>query len=156
MDLRIGQVDGYHYSIGSYPELVHEPRVCSVGRRKAIVVALAIVLKNSTVSVKRREVHILTVFPPAFASSRLTYSILGFFKMRLSHAQALLLAPLSAQAIRIVLSNDDGWAAKTVRVFFDTLTAAGQNVVLSGPAENKSGTSIPHQNNNHCATRANI
>ena len=54
---------------------------------------------------------------------------------------AILLAPLSAQAIRIVLSNDDGWAAKTIRVFYDTLTAAGQNVVLSGPAENQSGRS---------------
>lgn len=61
--------------------------------------------------------------------------------MRLSHVQALLLAPLSVQAIRIVLSNDDGWAAKTVRVFYDTLTAAGQNVVLSAPAENQSGRS---------------
>jgi hypothetical protein len=65
---------------------------------------------------------------------------LGCFIMRASHVQALLLAPLSVQAIRIVLSNDDGWAAKTVRVFVDTLTAAGQTVVLSGPAENKSGS----------------
>ncbi|KIW04279.1 5'/3'-nucleotidase SurE, variant [Verruconis gallopava] len=60
--------------------------------------------------------------------------------MRTSYVLALLLAPLAAQAVNIVLSNDDGWAEKNIRVFFDALTAAGQNVVISAPAENKSGT----------------
>ena len=45
-----------------------------------------------------------------------------------------------AQAVRIVQSNDDGWAEINVRTLFDSLTAAGHNVVLSGPAEGKSGT----------------
>jgi hypothetical protein len=76
--------------------------------------------------------------------------------MRFSHVQALLLAPLSAQAIRIVVSNDDGWAAKTVRVFVDTLNAAGQNVLLSGPAENKSGSCMDQQLVYHRAEYANI
>ncbi|KAF2116404.1 putative acid phosphatase [Lophiotrema nucula] len=54
----------------------------------------------------------------------------------------LLLAILPfTQAIRIVQSNDDGWAEINIRTFFDTLSKAGHDVVLSGPAENQSGTS---------------
>lgn len=49
------------------------------------------------------------------------------------------LLPLT-QAIRIVVSNDDGWAEVNVRTLFNTLSAAGQQVILSGPAEGKSGT----------------
>lgn len=44
------------------------------------------------------------------------------------------------QGIKIIQSNDDGWAEANIRTFFNTLTAAGQDVVLSGPAENQSGT----------------
>ena len=58
----------------------------------------------------------------------------------------IFLLPFAVNAIRIVLGNDDGWAEKNVRVFFDSLTAAGERVVLSAPAENQSGsgTDIPH------------
>ena len=52
---------------------------------------------------------------------------------------ALLLA--ATQAARIVQSNDDGWAEKNIRVFNDALVAAGNDVVLSAPAENQSGRS---------------
>ena len=45
-----------------------------------------------------------------------------------------------AQGIRIIQSNDDGWAEINIRTFFNTLTAAGHQSVLSGPAENQSGT----------------
>ncbi|KAK3374570.1 survival protein sure-like phosphatase/nucleotidase [Podospora didyma] len=57
--------------------------------------------------------------------------------------QALLVAllPHLAQAIRIIQSNDDGWAELYVRSFHDALNAAGHDVVLSAPAENKSGSS---------------
>ncbi|KAJ4421728.1 hypothetical protein N0V82_003572 [Gnomoniopsis sp. IMI 355080] len=48
--------------------------------------------------------------------------------------------PLTARAANIVLSNDDGWAEKNIRVFYDALTAAGENVLISAPAENESGT----------------
>jgi broad specificity polyphosphatase/5'/3'-nucleotidase SurE len=48
-------------------------------------------------------------------------------------------APL-AQGIRIVQSNDDGWSEINLRTFFDVLNTAGHQVVLSGPAENQSGT----------------
>jgi broad specificity polyphosphatase/5'/3'-nucleotidase SurE len=48
-------------------------------------------------------------------------------------------APL-AQGIRIVQSNDDGWSEANLRTFFDVLNTAGHQVVLSGPAENQSGT----------------
>ena len=60
--------------------------------------------------------------------------------MRVAVLQTLLLAPLSARAIRIVLSNDDGWAEKNIRLFYNALTSAGENVVISAPAENKSGS----------------
>ncbi|KAF2259748.1 acid phosphatase precursor [Lojkania enalia] len=52
----------------------------------------------------------------------------------------LSILPLT-QAIRIIQSNDDGWAEINIRTFFDALTNAGHDVVLSGPAENQSGTS---------------
>jgi broad specificity polyphosphatase/5'/3'-nucleotidase SurE len=45
-----------------------------------------------------------------------------------------------AHAIRIIHGNDDGWAEVQVRTFFNSLTAAGHQVVLSAPAENQSGT----------------
>ncbi|CAI6295622.1 unnamed protein product [Periconia digitata] len=45
-----------------------------------------------------------------------------------------------AQAIRIIQSNDDGWAEANARTFFDALDSAGHDVVLSAPAENQSGT----------------
>ena len=60
------------------------------------------------------------------------------YKMRCSLLVAAAL-PL-AQGIRIVQSNDDGWAETNIRTFFDTLNAAGHQVILSGPAENQSGT----------------
>ncbi|KAK3994319.1 survival protein sure-like phosphatase/nucleotidase [Cladorrhinum sp. PSN332] len=59
--------------------------------------------------------------------------------MRSSVLVALL--PAAAQGIRIVHSNDDGWAELYTRSFNDALVAAGHDVVLSAPAENKSGTS---------------
>ncbi|KAL8897045.1 MAG: hypothetical protein Q9192_002768 [Flavoplaca navasiana] len=52
----------------------------------------------------------------------------------------LSLLPLLVQSTNIVLSNDDGWAELNIRVFYDLLTRAGNSVVLSAPAENKSGT----------------
>lgn len=53
---------------------------------------------------------------------------------------SVLLAPLAAQAVNVVLSNDDGWAEKNIRVFYDTLTSAGESVIISAPADNESGT----------------
>lgn len=64
-------------------------------------------------------------------------SFLNSPKMRLSQIPLVVLA---AQAANIILSNDDGWAEKNIRVFYDSLTAAGENVVISAPADNKSGT----------------
>ncbi|KAL8806581.1 MAG: hypothetical protein Q9182_001228 [Xanthomendoza sp. 2 TL-2023] len=50
------------------------------------------------------------------------------------------LLPLLTQSTNIVLSNDDGWAELNIRVLYDFLTRAGNSVVLSAPADNKSGT----------------
>ncbi|KAL2021742.1 hypothetical protein VTK56DRAFT_6685 [Thermocarpiscus australiensis] len=47
---------------------------------------------------------------------------------------------LGAHGIRIIQSNDDGWAELYVRSFHNALVAAGHDVVLSAPAENQSGT----------------
>ena len=52
------------------------------------------------------------------------------------------LFPLITRAANVVLSNDDGWAEINIRTFYNTLTAAGDSVVLSAPAENESGTGI--------------
>ncbi|KAL8683940.1 MAG: hypothetical protein Q9186_000151 [Xanthomendoza sp. 1 TL-2023] len=53
---------------------------------------------------------------------------------------ALGFLPLLTQSTNILLSNDDGWAELNIRVFYDYLTRAGNSVVLSAPADNKSGT----------------
>ena len=52
------------------------------------------------------------------------------------------LLPLTTRATNVVLSNDDGWAEINIRTFYNTLTAAGDSVVLSAPAENESGTGL--------------
>ena len=52
------------------------------------------------------------------------------------------LLPSLAQGTNIILSNDDGRAEINIRVLYDTLTRAGDSVVLSAPAENESGTGI--------------
>ncbi|KAL2158103.1 hypothetical protein VTH06DRAFT_4671 [Thermothelomyces fergusii] len=59
--------------------------------------------------------------------------------MRL-HALVALLPALGAQGIRIIQSNDDGWAEQYIRSFHNDLIAAGHDVVLSAPAGNKSGS----------------
>lgn len=57
-----------------------------------------------------------------------------------SHTLILLWATAAVQCTNILLSNDDGWAVAQIRAQNDALTAAGFSVVLSAPAENKSGT----------------
>ncbi|KAE8154642.1 survival protein sure-like phosphatase/nucleotidase [Aspergillus avenaceus] len=57
--------------------------------------------------------------------------------MHLSLALALL--PLSAHAVNIIIGNDDGWAEKNIRVFYEALTKANHSAMISAPAENKSG-----------------
>ncbi|KAK4095720.1 sure-like protein [Parathielavia hyrcaniae] len=52
-----------------------------------------------------------------------------------------LLPALGAHGIRIIQSNDDGWAEQYLRSFHNALVASGHDVVLSAPAENKSGSS---------------
>ncbi|KAH7083398.1 survival protein sure-like phosphatase/nucleotidase [Paraphoma chrysanthemicola] len=42
--------------------------------------------------------------------------------------------------VRIIQSNDDGWSEANLRTFFNVLDKAGQQVILSGPAEQQSGT----------------
>ena len=50
------------------------------------------------------------------------------------------LTSVSIQAANIVLTNDDGWAEVNIRTLYNTLTAAGNSVIISAPADNKSGT----------------
>ncbi|CAM1507904.1 Fc.00g047520.m01.CDS01 [Cosmosporella sp. VM-42] len=58
-----------------------------------------------------------------------------------SSVSVAILQALAVQAVRIVQSNDDGWAESYVRTFNDALVKAGHKVILSGPAENQSGRS---------------
>ncbi|EJD47246.1 sure-like protein [Auricularia subglabra TFB-10046 SS5] len=51
----------------------------------------------------------------------------------------------SYQALNVLLSNDDGWAEANVRAQFTSLLGAGFNVILSAPADNKSGTGSSDQ-----------
>lgn len=51
-----------------------------------------------------------------------------------------LLAAQGGLGARILQGNDDGWAELYLRSFNDALNAAGHDVVLSAPADNKSGT----------------
>ncbi|PAV14943.1 acid phosphatase [Pyrrhoderma noxium] len=41
---------------------------------------------------------------------------------------------------KIVISNDDGWATANIRAQNSALREAGHNVIISAPAENKSGS----------------
>ncbi|KAH9887078.1 sure-like protein [Cubamyces lactineus] len=43
-------------------------------------------------------------------------------------------------AQKVLLTNDDGWAVAQIRAQYGSLVQEGYNVVLSAPAENKSGT----------------
>ena len=54
--------------------------------------------------------------------------------------EVLPLLLVATQAARIVQSNDDGWAENNIRTLNAGLNAAGNDVVLSAPAENKSGS----------------
>lgn len=51
----------------------------------------------------------------------------------------LALATGGSQAIRIIQSNDDGWAEMNLRAFHDVLIQAGHDAVVSSPAEDMSG-----------------
>lgn len=55
-------------------------------------------------------------------------------------ASTVLVNALAVQAVRIVQSNDDGWAELNIRALNDALIAGGHQVLLSGPAEDKSGS----------------
>lgn len=58
----------------------------------------------------------------------------------------VVLQALAVQAVRIIQSNDDGWAESYARSLHAALTGAGNDVVLSAPAENKSGTGKSNPN----------
>lgn len=47
---------------------------------------------------------------------------------------------LAVQGIRIIQSNDDGWAELYLRSLNDALIDAGHDAVVSAPADNKSGS----------------
>lgn len=55
------------------------------------------------------------------------------------HVIAALSALVGVHGIRILQSNDDGWAELYIRSLHEELGRAGHDVVLSAPAENKSG-----------------
>lgn len=55
-------------------------------------------------------------------------------------AFGLPLFALAVRAIRIVQSNDDGWAEQNIRAFNDALNTAGHETLLSAPADDKSGS----------------
>ncbi|KAK2608333.1 hypothetical protein N8I77_006951 [Diaporthe amygdali] len=56
-----------------------------------------------------------------------------------SRASVAALAVTGCQGIRIIQSNDDGWAELYLRSFHDSLLSGGHDAVISAPAENQSG-----------------
>jgi 5'/3'-nucleotidase SurE len=46
----------------------------------------------------------------------------------------------ASKAANIVLTNDDGWAEINIRALYNSLTAAGNSVLISAPAVDKSGS----------------
>lgn len=60
-----------------------------------------------------------------------------------------LLQAIAVSAIRIIQSNDDGWADSNIRAFNDALNKAGHDVVLSAPADNQSGKSKSTYTSDH-------
>lgn len=50
-------------------------------------------------------------------------------------------ATVSAMAMRIVLTNDDGFETRNIQALFTALKAAGHEVILSAPYRDQSGTS---------------
>lgn len=55
----------------------------------------------------------------------------------------LALAVRGGQTLRIIQSNDDGWAESNIRVFHNMLIQADHDAVISSPAENMSGKGKP-------------
>ncbi|KAF5361400.1 hypothetical protein D9758_006251 [Tetrapyrgos nigripes] len=60
--------------------------------------------------------------------------------LALSTLVVLASSTLFARSANIVLTNDDGWATAMIRAQYNSLKAAGHNVVLSAPAVDRSGT----------------
>jgi len=60
---------------------------------------------------------------------------------RVACAVVAALGVLPAMAMRIVLTNDDGFESHNTQVLFTALKAAGHDVILSAPCRNQSGTS---------------
>jgi 5'-nucleotidase len=54
---------------------------------------------------------------------------------------SLLLSSVSASALNIALTNDDGWSTPGIQVLFQALTEAGHNVILAGPSDGQSASS---------------
>lgn len=59
----------------------------------------------------------------------------------LRSASALVLAVGGVRGLRIIQSNDDGWAEMYLRSLHTTLVDARYDALVSAPAENESGTS---------------
>jgi 5'-nucleotidase len=51
----------------------------------------------------------------------------------------LLFSAAPAHALNILISNDDGFESANIRALYQTLKAAGHNVVISAPVQNQSG-----------------
>ncbi|KAL5501041.1 hypothetical protein ACEPAH_9428 [Sanghuangporus vaninii] len=69
-----------------------------------------------------------------FCGVVLLASVLDLCKQGVTHVRA------QATGTKVVLSNDDGWATANIRALYAALSDEGYDVVLSAPAENKSGS----------------
>lgn len=57
----------------------------------------------------------------------------------------LVLAVGGARGVRIIQSNDDGWAEMYLRSLHTAIVDAGYDALVSAPADNESGKSTSHK-----------
>lgn len=92
-----------------------------------------LVLKGHTFPLLRFRFCVISFVSTEFLKP--TMGVRSFLK----HSALLALTVGSSHGIRIIQSNDDGWAELNIREFHDMLIDAGHDAVVSAPAENMSG-----------------
>lgn len=60
----------------------------------------------------------------------------------LRSATAIVLAVGGARGVRVIQSNDDGWAEMYLRSFHTALVDADYDALVSAPADNESGKGV--------------
>jgi hypothetical protein len=105
------------------------------------IVRACFLLQTGAIPFYPSQIATLHISIPARPSHNTAPTLFSSLKMRLSQIFLVTLPlPTLSPTGNIVLSNDDGWAEINIRQFYYALTKAGNSVIISAPADNKSGT----------------